>query len=146
MGQYGCNVYAYTTLLSSLVPDVNPGYVHSVYKSMGDCQHVATIEGVLAENGIDLPVKRIAINDTEKYISELLNGRGIATWVGTGFNNLYTSLYHWTVVVDIRTTTLGDPYGYDVYVLTSGYKGHGWQGIETILDNFAGEASIYIED
>lgn len=147
MGQYGCNVYAITTLLTSVLSDIDPGQVHAIYKATGNNTNIETIKKVLTMNGISSQVKTIPINDKEKYISELEKGRGIATWLGTGFDNLYTSLYHWTVVADIRPTELGDPYGYDVYVLTSGTgKGHGWHEIETILDNFAGASSIYIED
>lgn len=147
MGQYGCNVYAITTLLTSVLSDIDPGQIHTIYKATGNNTNIETIKKVLTMNGITSQVKTIPINDKEKYISELEKGRGIATWLGTGFDNLYTTLYHWTVVADIRPTELGDPYGYDVYVLTSGTgKGHGWHEIETILDNFAGAASIYIED
>ena len=150
MGQYGCNVYAITNLLTSHGMEVNPGYVHSVYKETGNNANAETMNRILREAGSDERVKTIAVNDTKKYISELLNGRGIATWVGPGPRvdgvniNMYTSKYHWMVVADIRPTRLGDKYGYDVYVLPSGNKGRGWQKIETILDNLNGANSMYI--
>jgi len=148
MGNSGCNVYGYTMLLNSVGLDINPGITHTAYKSFDDMDSVGTMEKLLSEYGVDAEVKELKVGEKNKFISVLRNGRGILTWVGNGYGNLYTSKYHWLVLADIRATQLGSETGYDVFILTSSGRGHGWQKIETIINNFEDPSFMgyYIQD
>ena len=148
IGDSGCNVYGYTTLLNSVGLDINPEITHTAYKSFSSMNSVGTMEKLLADYDVDADVKELSIGQNSKFISVLRNGRGILTWVAPGYGNLYTSTYHWLVVADIRATQLESEMGYDVFIVTSSKKGRGWQQIETIINNFQSSTFMgyYIQD
>lgn len=150
MGNYGCNVYGYANLLSSTGIDVHIRDVYNTYKSRGYQDDEWTMNTVLKNNNIDAKVVRIG-NNYDLFVNTLFEGRGVLTWVGSGFGQLYTSNMHWVVIADIRDSQLGSYMGYDVFVLTSNRgKGHGWQKIETIATNLRGPGTygygFYIND
>lgn len=148
MGNSGCNVYGYTMLLNSVGIDINPGITHTAYKSFSSMNSVGTMKKLLSEYGVDAEVKELSVGETSKFISVLRNGRGILTWVGPGYGNLYTRKFHWLVVADIRATQLVSEMGYDVFIVTSSKRGRGWQPIETIINNFESPRFMgyYIQD
>lgn len=47
MASVGCNVYGMTILLNSVGIDVNPGDVHSIYKTFGSENEVGTMNKIL---------------------------------------------------------------------------------------------------
>lgn len=153
MGNYGCNVYGMACILSSTGIETDLREVYNTYRACGDNSNVATMKTYLKKNGVDAEIKELEYSSdvdarVEQLVSVLTEGKGVLTWVGTKYNCLYTSLYHWLTVADIRESQLGSIYGYDVYVLPSGGGNrHGWHEIETIADNLAGAfLGYYIDD
>lgn len=162
MKSAGCGVYASATLLSSTgleyENDVmyNSGGIYETYlqyKASGNCNYTGTMEQLLKKYKIQASVRTVTCTSStlsSKLIPILLEGRGAMVYVGPSEPGkpVFTGKEHWMVLADIRETTLGSTSGYDVFVLPSGNRGHGWNKIEDVIDVMQKKwkGFYYIED